>query len=54
MSKVSPDVGSDICVEYNLLRSVSIKTVRHLGVVGECNIQFALNPSSREVQKYFC
>lgn len=36
-------------VEYNLLRSVAIKTVRHLGVVGECNIQYALNPDSKEV-----
>lgn len=35
--------------EYNLLRSVAIKTVRHLGVVGECNIQYALNPDSRQV-----
>ena len=31
-----------------MLRAVAIKTVRHLGVVGECNIQFALNPNSRE------
>jgi carbamoyl-phosphate synthase large subunit len=30
--------------EYQLLRSVAIKTIRHLGIVGECNIQFALNP----------
>lgn len=30
--------------EYQLLRRVAIDTVRHLGVVGECNIQFALNP----------
>lgn len=36
-------------LEYNLLRSVAIKTVRHLGVVGECNIQYALNPDSKEV-----
>ena len=35
--------------EYNMLRSVAIKTVRHLGVVGECNIQYALNPESRQV-----
>lgn len=34
--------------EYNMLRSVAIKTVRHLGVIGECNIQYALNPDSRE------
>lgn len=32
-----------------MLRSVAIKTVRHLGVIGECNIQYALNPDSREV-----
>src|SRR5947209_197338 len=31
--------------EYQLLRSVAIKVIRHLGVVGECNIQFALDPS---------
>ena len=33
--------------EYQMLRSVSIKTIRHLGVVGECNIQFALDPRGR-------
>ncbi len=32
--------------EYQLLRSVAIRTVRHLGVVGECNIQYALDPDS--------
>ena len=35
--------------EYNLLRSAAIKVIRHLGVVGECNIQYALNPNSNEV-----
>jgi carbamoyl-phosphate synthase large subunit len=30
--------------EYHLLRELAIRTVRHLGVVGECNIQFALCP----------
>jgi carbamoyl-phosphate synthase large subunit len=34
--------------EYQLLRSISIRTVRHLGIVGECNIQFALNPDDLE------
>lgn len=34
--------------EHQMLRSVAIKTVRHLGVVGECNIQYALNPYSDE------
>lgn len=32
--------------EYHLLRQVAIQVVRHLGIVGECNIQFALNPDS--------
>lgn len=31
--------------EYHYLREVAIKTVRHLGVVGECNIQYALHPN---------
>ncbi len=30
--------------EYHLLREVAIRTVRHLGIIGECNIQFALDP----------
>ena len=34
--------------EYQLLRSVAIRTVRHLGIVGECNIQFALDPKSTD------
>uniref|UniRef100_UPI00358E2434 multifunctional protein CAD isoform X2 n=1 Tax=Myxine glutinosa TaxID=7769 RepID=UPI00358E2434 len=34
--------------EYHLLRSIAIKVVRHLGVVGECNIQYALNPESEQ------
>lgn len=28
------------------LRAISIATIRHLGIVGECNIQFALDPNS--------
>jgi len=32
--------------EYHELRGISIRVVRHLGVVGECNIQFALDPRS--------
>jgi len=32
--------------EYQHLREVAIRTVRHLGVVGECNIQYALDPYS--------
>ena len=34
--------------EYQMLRSIAIRTARHLGIVGECNIQFALNPRSRD------
>jgi carbamoyl-phosphate synthase large subunit len=30
--------------EYQMLRSIAIKAVRHFGIVGECNIQYALNP----------
>jgi carbamoyl-phosphate synthase large subunit len=33
--------------EYQMLRAIAIKTVRHLGIVGECNIQYALDPMSR-------
>ena len=32
------------------LRSISIKVIRHLGIVGECNIQFALDPNSEDYQ----
>ncbi len=34
--------------EYHLLRDVAIRTVRHLGIVGECNIQYALDPRSED------
>eukprot|EP00617_Octactis_speculum_P026137 CAMPEP_0185750740 /NCGR_PEP_ID=MMETSP1174-20130828/9510_1 /TAXON_ID=35687 /ORGANISM="Dictyocha speculum, Strain CCMP1381" /LENGTH=1498 /DNA_ID=CAMNT_0028427391 /DNA_START=102 /DNA_END=4595 /DNA_ORIENTATION=- len=34
--------------EYHMLRDTAIKTVRHLGIVGECNIQYALHPTSLE------
>lgn len=34
--------------EYHMLREVAIKTIRHLGIIGECNIQYALDPHSRE------
>jgi carbamoyl-phosphate synthase large subunit len=30
------------------LRSISIKVIRHLGIIGECNIQFALDPHSED------
>ena len=35
--------------EYNMLRTTAIKVIRHLGVVGECNIQYALCPTSKQV-----
>jgi len=34
--------------ENFMLRSLSIKVIRYLGIIGECNIQFALNPQSEE------
>nr|NVI70493.1 rudimentary [Cucujiformia] len=34
--------------EYNMLRSTAIKVIKHFGIVGECNIQYALNPDSEE------
>uniref|UniRef100_A0A2K6G1A9 Carbamoyl-phosphate synthase 1 n=1 Tax=Propithecus coquereli TaxID=379532 RepID=A0A2K6G1A9_PROCO len=34
--------------EFQMLRRSSINVVRHLGIVGECNIQFALHPTSME------
>ncbi|KAJ3715934.1 carbamoyl-phosphate synthase [Lentinula guzmanii] len=34
--------------EYHMLRTAALKVIRHLGVVGECNIQYALNPNSKE------
>src|SRR5437879_3284282 len=34
--------------EYNLLRATAQKDIRALGIVGECNIQFALDPQSEE------
>ncbi len=32
--------------EHQLLRTLALKTIRHLGIVGECNIQYALDPHS--------
>lgn len=34
--------------EYHMLRETAVKVVRHLGIVGECNIQYALHPESLE------
>ena len=41
------DISND---EYFLLRKVSIKIAKHLNIVGECNVQFALDPNS---EKYY-
>ena len=34
--------------EYHKLRELSIKIVRHIGIVGECNVQYAFDPSSED------
>jgi carbamoyl-phosphate synthase large subunit len=34
--------------EYQGLRTIALKTIRHLGVVGECNIQYALDPKTSD------
>ena len=34
--------------EYHKLRELAIKVIRHIGIVGECNIQYALDPFSEE------
>ncbi len=34
--------------EYHKLRELSIRIVRHIGIVGECNVQYALSPDSEE------
>ncbi len=34
--------------EYHMLRDISIKTIRHFKIVGECNIQFTLSPESMD------
>ncbi len=37
--------------EYHQLRKASIDIVRSLGIVGECNVQFALNPNPHKMKK---
>ena len=34
--------------EYHKLRALSIKIVRHIGIVGECNVQYAFDPESED------
>jgi carbamoyl-phosphate synthase large subunit len=33
--------------EYQMLRTASIRAINHLGIIGECNIQYALHPTSK-------
>ncbi len=34
--------------EYHKLRTLSIAIIRHIGIVGECNVQYALDPESED------
>ena len=34
--------------EYHKLRELSIRIIRHIGIVGECNVQYALAPDSED------
>ncbi|MCF7846426.1 MAG: carbamoyl-phosphate synthase (glutamine-hydrolyzing) large subunit [Candidatus Peribacteraceae bacterium] len=37
--------------EYHALREIGIRVIRHLGIVGECNIQYALRPDPEDPHK---
>ncbi len=34
--------------EYHKLREIAIRIIRHIGIVGECNVQYALDPESED------
>jgi carbamoyl-phosphate synthase large subunit len=34
--------------EYHMLRELAIRIVRHVGIVGECNVQYAIDPTSED------
>lgn len=34
--------------EYHKLREIGIKVIRHIGIIGECNIQYAFDPNSED------
>lgn len=34
--------------EYHKLRALSIKIIRHIGIIGECNVQYAFDPVSED------
>ncbi len=42
---VAPSQTIDNC-EYHMLRSAALRATRHVGIVGECNIQYAMDPDS--------
>ncbi|MBU1089609.1 carbamoyl-phosphate synthase (glutamine-hydrolyzing) large subunit, partial [Patescibacteria group bacterium] len=37
--------------EYHKLREIGIRVIRHLGIVGECNIQYALHPNPKNAHE---
>ena len=39
---------SQTLTEYHKLRALAIKIIRHIGIVGECNVQYALDPNSED------
>jgi len=47
-SMVIAPVQTLTAAENFKLRSIAIKLIRHLGIIGECNIQFALDPESQD------
>ena len=40
--------------EYHMLRTSAINIVKHLGIIGECNVQYALSPDSMEYAVIEC
>ncbi len=34
--------------EYHKLRELAIRIIRHIGIVGECNVQYAFDPESED------
>lgn len=35
-------------IEYHKLRQIAIRIIRHFGIIGECNVQYALDPESED------
>ncbi len=40
--------------EYHKLRALAIKIIRHVGIIGECNVQYALDPQSEDYRVCKC